>query len=79
MVVRPAIRAGDRGDRPTLWKSYAGRPQPISKPNAGPVTCRHRADPRAPRMWPMQDLFWIAATIGLLALTLAYVRLCDNA
>jgi hypothetical protein len=27
----------------------------------------------------MQDLFWIAAISGLLAATLAYVRLCDNA
>ena len=28
---------------------------------------------------PMQDLIWIAITLGLLALTLAYVRLCDHA
>ena len=28
---------------------------------------------------PMQDLLWIAIMIGLVALTLAYVRLCDNA
>lgn len=28
---------------------------------------------------PMQDILWIAVVIGLLALTLAYVRLCDNA
>jgi len=27
----------------------------------------------------MQDLLWIAILIGLVALTLAYVRLCDNA
>jgi len=27
----------------------------------------------------MQDLLWIAIMGGLLALTLAYVRLCDNA
>jgi len=27
----------------------------------------------------MQDLFWVAAMAGLLAATLAYVRLCDNA
>ncbi len=27
----------------------------------------------------MQDLFWIAITLGLLAATLAYVQLCDNA
>jgi len=27
----------------------------------------------------MQDIVWIAAVLGLLALTLAYVRLCDNA
>jgi len=27
----------------------------------------------------MQDLFWIAIMVGLVALTLAYVRLCDNA
>jgi hypothetical protein len=27
----------------------------------------------------MQDLLWIAAMGGLLAATLAYVRLCDNA
>jgi len=27
----------------------------------------------------MQDLLWIAIMIGLVALTLAYVRLCDNA
>jgi hypothetical protein len=27
----------------------------------------------------MQDLLWIAAMAGLLAATLAYVRLCDNA
>jgi len=27
----------------------------------------------------MQDLLWIAITLGLLAATLAYVQLCDNA
>jgi hypothetical protein len=27
----------------------------------------------------MQDLLWIAILFGLLAMTLAYVRLCDNA
>jgi hypothetical protein len=27
----------------------------------------------------MQDVLWIAAIVGLLAATLAYVRLCDNA
>jgi hypothetical protein len=27
----------------------------------------------------MQDLFWVLAMLGLLAATLAYVRLCDNA
>jgi len=27
----------------------------------------------------MQDLLWIAILAGLLAATLAYVRLCDNA
>jgi len=27
----------------------------------------------------MQDLLWIAIMVGLVALTLAYVRLCDNA
>jgi len=26
----------------------------------------------------MQDLIWIAITVGLVALTLAYVRLCDT-
>jgi hypothetical protein len=26
----------------------------------------------------MQDVLWIAAMLGLLALTLAYVRLCDH-
>jgi hypothetical protein len=28
---------------------------------------------------PMQDLLWIAVMAGLVAATLAYVRLCDNA
>ncbi|MBB4087857.1 hypothetical protein GGR49_003474 [Sphingomonas carotinifaciens] len=28
---------------------------------------------------PVQDLLWIAIMVGLVALTLAYVRLCDNA
>jgi hypothetical protein len=28
---------------------------------------------------PMEDLPWIALTLGLLALTLAYVRLCEKA
>ena len=27
----------------------------------------------------MQDIIWIAITIGLLAATLAYFRLCDQA
>jgi len=27
----------------------------------------------------MQDILWVAAMLGLLALTLAYVRLCDHA
>jgi len=27
----------------------------------------------------MQDLLWIAILAGLVALTLAYIRLCDNA
>jgi len=27
----------------------------------------------------MQDILWVAAMVGLLALTLAYVRLCDHA
>ena len=28
---------------------------------------------------PMQDLLWILVIVGLLALTLAYVRLCEQA
>jgi hypothetical protein len=27
----------------------------------------------------MQDILWIAVMLGLVAATLAYVRLCDNA
>jgi len=27
----------------------------------------------------MQDLLWVAIMVGLLAATLAYVRLCDQA
>jgi len=27
----------------------------------------------------VQDIFWIAMMLGLVAATLAYVRLCDNA
>jgi hypothetical protein len=27
----------------------------------------------------MDDLLWISIMVGLLAVTLAYVRLCDNA
>jgi hypothetical protein len=27
----------------------------------------------------MQDIIWVAAMLGLLAATLAYVRLCDHA
>jgi len=27
----------------------------------------------------MQDLIWVAVIFGLVAMTLAYVRLCDNA
>jgi hypothetical protein len=27
----------------------------------------------------MQDLLWIAVAVGLLASTLAYIRLCDKA
>jgi len=27
----------------------------------------------------MQDILWIALVLGMLAATLAYVRLCDNA
>jgi len=27
----------------------------------------------------MQDILWVAAMVGLLGLTLAYVRLCDHA
>jgi len=27
----------------------------------------------------MQDLLWIAIMAGLIAATLAYIRLCDNA
>jgi len=27
----------------------------------------------------MQDIFWIAGVVGLLAATLAYARLCDHA
>jgi hypothetical protein len=44
------------------------RHMPASGPNA-----------RTKRMWPMNDSLWIAAMLGLLALTLAYARLCDNA
>jgi len=33
----------------------------------------------AKRAWAMQDLAWIGVMVGLLAATLAYVRLCDNA
>jgi hypothetical protein len=28
---------------------------------------------------PMQDILWIGLTLGLLAATLAYAGLCDNA
>jgi hypothetical protein len=27
----------------------------------------------------MQDLYWIGGVLGLLAASLAYMRLCDNA
>jgi len=27
----------------------------------------------------VQDIYWIAMMLGLVAATLAYVRLCDNA
>jgi len=27
----------------------------------------------------MQDIIWVALMLGLVAATLAYVRLCDNA
>jgi hypothetical protein len=36
-------------------------------------------DPRLRSEDPMQDIFWVALLGGLLAATLAYVRLCDNA
>jgi len=36
-------------------------------------------DPRFHREDQMQDIVWIALLLGLLAATLAYVRLCDNA
>jgi hypothetical protein len=35
--------------------------------------------PRYHREDRMQDIVWIALLLGLLAATLAYVRLCDNA
>jgi hypothetical protein len=43
------------------------------------ITTRIRAPARTIRMWHMHDIFWIAAMLGLLALTIAYVRLCDHA
>jgi len=37
------------------------------------------ASPRFSREDQMQDIVWIALLLGLLAVTLAYVRLYDNA
>ena len=35
--------------------------------------------PRCLKDESMQDLIWVAIMLGLLALTLAYIRLCDQA
>jgi hypothetical protein len=43
------------------------------------ISARRRASDQTGRLGTMQDLLWIAVIVGLLALTLAYVRLCQNA
>ena len=45
------------------------------------LTCRTlmRASTPADGEFSMQDLLWVAIMLGLLAATLAYVRLCDHA
>ena len=58
---------------------------PISACRGRRSACRQDADGRIDHRERMtgdssvQDLFWIAVTAGLLALTLAYFRLCEKA
>jgi hypothetical protein len=39
----------------------------------------HFGDGDKIREFLMEDLLWLGFILGLLAVTLAYVRLCDNA
>lgn len=66
---------------PTRLLLPASRIQIRRRPNWSPADDSHRA-PAAGAMWEdrsMQDLLWILITLGLMAATLAYARLCDNA
>ena len=60
----------------SLRKTYEPRGLPVSHPYGAPaegmILDFRRED-------QMQDIFWIGGLVGLLAATLAYARLCDNA
>ena len=43
------------------------------------TTHRYRGNSGRLKEFPMEDLIWLGFLVGLLAVTLAYVRLCDKA
>ena len=56
----------------------AQSPAHLNAPRAY-LPCRTGESRAATKANPMTDLLWFGALAGLVALTLAYVRLCDEA
>ena len=54
-----------------LIASLSGGPRASSRGRGAPARKEGR--------WLMQDIWWVLVIVGLLALTLAYVRLCERA
>lgn len=65
--------------RKILCETYANARNSISNSYATQAYLIVLAIIPEPEEQPMQDILWITIMAGLVAATLAYVRLCDNA
>jgi hypothetical protein len=82
---RPCITARPRRSvkverhvRQIIRKYYAALASGLSISNA-PTAYVHRGGSPVAEMRDMQDFYWIALVLGLLAATLGYAALCDRA
>ncbi|ALJ12085.1 hypothetical protein LH19_04325 [Sphingopyxis macrogoltabida] len=83
-IPRSGLQLGANFEK--IIRKYYARPDfALSNSNAAPAylsllrTTRHLPWPASCRSNIMQDLIWIGIILGLLAASLGYARLCDDA